>query len=238
MQLHSSVGLGNGLGSLFHVFRKQRTPLVVIAGEAGVNADALEAHMALDLIQFARPVTKYAARAIHPASLLRLLRRCIKIAATPPFGPTFLSVPQDILDQPNEEPVLPTVVPDTRVLPEPSLLARAADLLAGAESPVIIMGDGVSHAQAQGELGNLAEVWGAGVYGAMASEINIPWSHPLYRELTGHMFGSFSRRFVENADAALTSSPTYVGLWTIRSARSRASSTSISTRMRLPRTIR
>ncbi len=73
--------------------------------------DALDAHMALDLVTFARPVTKYAARAIHPGSLLRLLRRCIKIAATPPFGPTFLAVPQDVLDQPNDEPVLPTVDP-------------------------------------------------------------------------------------------------------------------------------
>ena len=90
VQLHSSVGLGNALGSLYHALRKQRTPLVVIAGEAGVAYDALDAHMALDLVTLARPVTKYATRAIHPGSLLRLLRRCIKIAATPPFGPYFL----------------------------------------------------------------------------------------------------------------------------------------------------
>ena len=51
------------------------------------------------------------------------------------------------------------------------------------------MGDGVSHAQAQAELAQLAETLGAGVWGAMASEINIPWTHPLYRGLTGHMFG-------------------------------------------------
>ena len=145
--------------------------------------------MALDLVTFARPVTKYATRVIHPGSLLRLLRRCVKMAATPPFGPTSSSVPQDILDQPNDEPVLPTVVPETRVTPEPALIARAAELLAGAENPVIIMGDGVAHSQAQAELARLAEVLGAGVWGAMASELNIPWTHPLYCGLTGHMFG-------------------------------------------------
>lgn len=37
----------------------------------------------------------------------------------------------------------------------------------------------------------------------MASEINLPWTHPLYRGLTGHMFGSTSRRTVENADAVV-----------------------------------
>ena len=109
-------------------------------------------HMWLDLVTFARPVTKYAARVIHPGSLLRLLRRCIKIAATPPFGPVFLAVPQDILDQPNDEPVLPTVVPETRVAPEPALIAAAAEMLAGAENPIILIGDGVAHSQAQDEL--------------------------------------------------------------------------------------
>ena len=159
--------------------------------------------MALDLVTVARPVTKYAARAIHPGSLLRLLRRCIKMAATPPVGPVFLAVPQDILDQPNDEPVLPTVIPETRVAPEPALIARAAEMLAGARNPVIIMGDGIAHSQAQGELARLAEVLGAGVWGAMASELNIPWTHPLYRGLTGHMFGQVSRRTVEHADAVV-----------------------------------
>jgi thiamine pyrophosphate-dependent acetolactate synthase large subunit-like protein len=203
VQLHCSVGLGNGLGSMYQAFRKQRTPLVVLAGEAGVAFDALDAHMALDLVGFARPVTKYAARAIHSGSLLRLLRRCIKMAATPPFGPTFLAVPQDILDQQNEEEVMPTVIPETRVTPEPSLIARAAQMLAGAENPVIIIGDGVSHSRAYGELASVAEGLGAGVWGAMVSEVNLPWTHPLYRGLTGHMFGTVSRRVVENADAVL-----------------------------------
>ena len=126
VQLHCSVGTGNALGSLYHAFRKQRTPLVVIAGEAGMSYDALDAHMALDLVTFARPVTKYAARAIHPGSLLRLLRRCVKTAMTPPYGPTYLAVPQDVLDMPNDEPVVPTAIPDTRVAPSAEAIAHAA----------------------------------------------------------------------------------------------------------------
>lgn len=203
VQLHSSVGLGNALGSLYQVFRKQRSPLVVIAGEAGVEYDALEAHMWADLAAFARPVTKYAARVVHPGSLLRLLRRCIKIAATPPVGPTFLAVPQDVLDEFNDEQVTPTVVPSTRVEPEPAEIARAVELLAGATSPVILVGDGVAHAHACEEVARLAEVLGAGVWGVMTSEVNIPWTNPLYQGLTGHMYGSSSRQLVENADAVV-----------------------------------
>jgi thiamine pyrophosphate-dependent acetolactate synthase large subunit-like protein len=202
VQLHTGVGLGNAIGSLYHALRRQ-TPMVILAGEAGVAYDALEAHMAVNLVEMARPVTKYAARAIHPGSLLRLLRRCLKIAATPPWGPVFLSIPQDILDQENTEAVVPTLVPRTRVLPEPALIAEAAAMLAGAENPVFLVGDGVSHAQAEAELTRLAEVIGAGVYGAMASELLMSWTHPLYRGLTGHMFGRASGRLVSDADAVL-----------------------------------
>ncbi|MBL8660986.1 MAG: thiamine pyrophosphate-binding protein [Rhodospirillales bacterium] len=202
VQLHCSVGLGNAIGSLFHA-RQRRSPLVVIAGEAGIGEGMLEAHMSADLVAMARPVTKYAARAEHPASLLRLFRRCFKVAATPPFGPVFLSVPQDILDAVNEEPVVPTQVPSTRVVPEPALIAAAAEMLGAARRPVILMGDGVAHSGATEEIGRLAETIGAGVWGEMSSELNMPWDHPLYCGLAGHMFGHDSARIVAEADAVL-----------------------------------
>jgi thiamine pyrophosphate-dependent acetolactate synthase large subunit-like protein len=203
VQLHSSVGTGNALGSLYHTMRMQRTPLVVIAGEAGMAYDPLDAHMSLDLVAFARPVTKYAARATHPGSLLRLLRRCVKTAMTPPYGPTFLAVPQDVLDQVNDEDVVPSVIPNRCVAPAQESIAEAASLLAGSENPVIIVGDGISQAHAQPELAAVAEQLGASVWGAMVSEPAMPWSHPLYAGLTGHMFGANSRRAVETADAVL-----------------------------------
>jgi benzoylformate decarboxylase len=208
VQLHTGVGLGTGLGSIYHAFRRQ-TPMVVLAGEAGVAYDGMEAHMAVDLVGMARPVTKYATRVLHPASLLRLLRRCIKVASTPPCGPVFLAIPQDVLDQNNDEPVVPTLVPETRTLPEPALIAQAAEMLAGAENPVILMGDGISRSGGQAELLRVAEALGARVYGAMVSELIVPWTHPLYCGMTGHMFGYASAQTVADADAVLISG-TYV----------------------------
>ena len=200
--LHSGVGLGNAVGSLYHALHRQ-TPMVVLAGEAGVAYDALEAHMSVNLVDIARPVTKYATRAIHPESVIRLLRRCRKIAATPPRGPVFLALPQDVLDQLSDEPIVPTVVPDTRVVPQAGTVENAARLLAGARTPVILAGDGVAASGAVDELTRFAETWGAGVWGAMASELLMPWTHPLYAGLTGHMFGTDSAAIVANADAVL-----------------------------------
>ncbi|GAA2708261.1 thiamine pyrophosphate-binding protein [Actinoplanes palleronii] len=200
--LHSGVGLGNAVGSLYHALRRQ-TPMLVLAGEAGVAYDALEAHMAVNLVDIARPVTKYAARVTHPASLLRLIRRALKVAATPPRGPVFLALPQDVLDQLADEPIVPTVVPDTRVVPEKGSIQAAARLFAAAQAPVILAGDGIAASGGAEELVRFAETWGATVHGAMASELVMPWTHPLWGGLTGHMFGTDSAALVAQADAVL-----------------------------------
>ena len=115
MQLHSSPGIGNGVGALYQA-KRGNSPLVVIGGDAGIKYAAMDAQMAADLVGMTRPVTKWATVVQHPSSLLRILRRAIKIAATPPMGPVYVCLPQDILDAPAEEPVRPTSIPSTRIV--------------------------------------------------------------------------------------------------------------------------
>ena len=64
VQLHSGVGLGNGIGMMYQA-KRGGTPLVVIAGESGVRYDAMDAQMAADLVAMAKPVTKWATRVIR-----------------------------------------------------------------------------------------------------------------------------------------------------------------------------
>jgi thiamine pyrophosphate-dependent acetolactate synthase large subunit-like protein len=202
VQLHSGVGLGNGIGMMYQAFRGH-APLVVIAGEAGIRYDAMDSQMAADLVAMAKPVTKWATRVVDPNSTLRVLRRAIKIAMTPPMGPVFVCLPADILDQAVVEPIVPTSIPSTRIAPSDEDTASAARMLAGASKPVIIMGDGIAWAGAQAELTRVAEQLGAQVWGADNSEVNIPATHPLYNGNLGHMFGANSSRVTREADAIL-----------------------------------
>ncbi|MEU2454503.1 thiamine pyrophosphate-binding protein [Streptomyces sp. NPDC012765] len=202
LQLHSGVGLGNGIGMLYQSLRGH-TPLVVVAGDAGVRYDAMDAQMASDLVAMAKPVTKYATRVTDPRSLLRTVRRAVKIALTPPRGPVFVALPMDVLDELNSEPVLPATRVLTDVAPSPASVGRAAELLAAAERPIVLVGDGVALSGAQNELAAVAELLGADVYEADSSEVNIAASHPLRRGQTGHMFGPHSKELVGDADGVL-----------------------------------
>ncbi|RIK84801.1 MAG: thiamine pyrophosphate-binding protein [Planctomycetota bacterium] len=202
VQIHSSPGLGNAIGALYQAYRGH-APLVVLGGDAGVKFQAMDAQMAADLVSIAKPVTKWATCVTDPASTLRVLRRAIKIAATPPMGPVYVCLPQDVLDEIAGEPIRPTSIPSTRVVPDETLLKEATAMLASAEKPMIFVGDGVAYSQAQAELAAVAELLGAEVWSADAGEVNMSFAHPLYQGSTGHMFAETSRPITRRGDVNL-----------------------------------
>ncbi|BAT53554.1 thiamine pyrophosphate binding domain-containing protein [Nostoc sp. NIES-3756] len=202
VQIHSTPGLGNAIGALYQAYRGH-SPLVVIGGDAGIRYQAMDAQMAGDLVAFAEPVTKWSTMVMEPSSLLRVLRRAIKMAATPPMGPVYVCLPIDILDAPVVEEVRPTSIPSTRVLPDEQLLNTAATILASANKPMIFVGDGVAYSAAQNELTRVAELLGAEVWEADAGELNMSYAHPLYQGMTGHMFGDRSRPITTRGDVNL-----------------------------------
>ena len=202
VQIHSTPGLGNAIGALYQA-KRGHSPLVVIGGDAGIKYQAMDAQMAGDLVAFAEPVTKWSTQVMEPSSLLRVLRRAIKIATTPPMGPVYVCVPVDILDEPVVEEVRPTSFPSTKVLPDEETLKAAADMLASAENPMIYIGDGVAFSGAQDELTRVAELLGAEVWSADAGELNMSYAHPLYQGSTGHMFGYKSLPTTSKGDVNL-----------------------------------
>jgi len=202
VQIHSTPGLGNTIGALYQANRGH-APLVVIGGDAGLKYLPMEAQMFGDLVGMARPVTKWATMVTDPASLLRTVRRAIKIAGTPPMGPVYICLPADVLDALAVEEVHPTSCVSTRVLPDESFFDQAADWLASAQKPMLFIGDGVAYSNAQAEVTRVAEMLGAEVWGVDAGELNIRFDHPLYQGQTGHMFGLSSLPVTSKGDVNL-----------------------------------
>ena len=202
VQIHSTPGLGNTIGAMYQAMRGH-APLVIIGGDAGRKYIPMEAQMFGDLVAFAKPVTKWSTMVLDASSLLRTLRRAIKVAATPPMGPVYVCLPADILDMPVVEEVVPTSIPSTRVVPDDGFIQQAAAWLANAQTPMIFMGDGVAYSGAQKELAKVAELLGAEVWGVDAGELNMSYAHPLYQGQTGHMFGSSSLPITSKGDVNL-----------------------------------
>jgi thiamine pyrophosphate-dependent acetolactate synthase large subunit-like protein len=202
VQIHSTPGLGNAIGNLYQAMRGQ-SPLVVIGGDAGIRYQAMDAQMAGDLVAMAEPVTKWSTMVTHPSSLLRVIRRAIKVASTPPCGPVYVCLPQDILDAEVIEDIYPAHHPSLANQIHSEDANRIADALIKCRNPIILAGDGISWSDANSELVRLAEFIGARVYQADGGEINFPEAHPLYFGSTGHMFGDNSLTITRDADCCI-----------------------------------
>lgn len=182
VNLHVSCGLGNAMGMLYNAFR-EGTPLLVTAGQSDRRLAFEEPILWGEMAEVARPWTKWSHEVRRVQDLPSALRRAIQTALTPPTGPVFLSIPVDI--QAEEAELELTAAPrlDHRVRPSIEALRQAADVLATAKNPGILVGSRVLEAGAVEALVAVAERLGAPAIsesGTTHGRLGFPCDHPLY----------------------------------------------------------
>jgi len=96
LNLHTSAGLGNGIGNLTNAVANG-APLVVTAGNADRRHLIADPMLSGDLVGLARGVSKWGHEVRHAAELGTVLRRAFHDAAPPPAVPLFVSNPSDVL---------------------------------------------------------------------------------------------------------------------------------------------
>jgi benzoylformate decarboxylase len=182
VNLHISCGLGNAMGMLYNAYR-EGTPLLVTAGQQDRRLRFEEPILWGEMVQVARPWTKWAAEVERIQDLPVALRRAVQAALTPPRGPVFLSLPLDIqMELASGLELTPIRLPDPRVRPPLAALEAAVTTLRQAQRPAILAGSRVTEADAMSELVRIAELLGAPVFsesGTTHGRLAFPSQHPL-----------------------------------------------------------
>jgi acetolactate synthase I/II/III large subunit len=131
------------------------------------------------------------------------LQRAIDVARTPPTGPVRVGIPKDFLklDVPLAEPE--SVVEDRASEPPRGAVERAADLLAGAEKPVIVAGGGVRASGATDELVRVTERLDAPVVVTYKGKGAFPDDHDLATSALCGGAGTDVKGLIAESDAAL-----------------------------------
>jgi benzoylformate decarboxylase len=177
--LHSAVGIGHALGSVFTAFRNQ-TPLVISAGQQARSLLSGTPFLgATEAANFPKPYVKWSCEPARAEDVPAALAHAYHVAMQRPCGPTFVSIPMDDWGAVTE-PLRPRAV-SRDTAPDPELIATLAHELAAATNPVLVIGPEIDGEGAGDAVVAFAEHLRAPVLvSPFSSAVSFPERHPLF----------------------------------------------------------
>ncbi|MCP5111467.1 MAG: hypothetical protein GY953_11595, partial [bacterium] len=149
VNLHVIAGTAQAGGQLFNASRNG-SALVVTAGmndnELWTDDGGLAARPGFNQKEVNRQFTKISWECRHPRALPLMLRRAFKVAATEPWGPTYLAMASYALEAKDVEGhILPgeRFLVRGRVRADRDTIEKAARMLVDARRPLMVVGDEV-----------------------------------------------------------------------------------------------
>lgn len=173
----ANVGLPNGVTQLVNTY-KDRIPLLLVVGafpQEQVGRDGPQEYEHQE--NMLAPLTKWYWQAQSVTGIPETVRRAFKFAATPPGGPVFLAIPDNMLRTEGTAAVMDKALFDVpmRIRADQKDVEAIARLLIEAKNPLLSVGDEITLCQAESEVVELAELLGLPVAGG--GEFGV-WSKP------------------------------------------------------------
>ena len=172
------------------------TPMLAIVGEHPVSwidyVDQGRASQGIDQISMLKAVSKKVIYVPTPETLPSLVKAAFLEATSGRPGPVSLVIPADVFKAPLEVENLQNYIdpnfasyPATRTIPEPEKVVKAADLLARAKNPVMLVGGGALISGAEEEVKQLAELLTIPVVTTFTGKGVLSDNHPLALGVVG-----------------------------------------------------
>ncbi len=187
VNLHTAPGVGNAMGAIFNA-QANKSPLVISAGQQYRSLMTLQANLTnRDAVRMPHPLVKWSYEPPRAQDVPHALARAIHVAALPPRGPSFLSIPMDDWGAEVDEGAVNHQ--STRSVtgvgqPGPAALAELAERLRSAERPALVAGPDVDASGGWEAAIRLAELQRLPVYATPApggGRIGFPEDHPLFQ---------------------------------------------------------
>ncbi|MGQ3330605.1 thiamine pyrophosphate-binding protein [Halorubrum sp. FL23] len=138
-----------------------------------------------------------------PGGAVPAVAEAIRVAREHPQGPVRVGIPKDVLASRTPQPAVGERGPAAPPAPPAEAVDRAADLLAGADAPVILAGGGVRRAGASESLRAVAERLDAPVVTTYKGKGTLAETHPLSAGVLCGGASSELRELLADADRGL-----------------------------------
>ena len=183
-----------------------RAPLVAITGQASMNRRHKESHQSIDVMSMFKPVTKWNTSLPKAEVIPEAIRKAFKIAQTEKPGSTHVELPEDVAEETiGDERALEPLFVQAPVTPEPSQaqVARAVQAIAGAQRPVLLVGNGVIRGRAHDAVRSFARQLQIPVLHTFMAKGALPDSDPLSLYTIGLPARDYAAVVMEQADAVI-----------------------------------
>ena len=161
-------------------------PMICITGQAVSTKLHQEAFQAVDIVEIAKPVTKWAVQVKEAAQAPWIFREAFRMARSGRPGPVLIDLPLDVQKQEIEwDPAVDAPLPVQRIEPHQPRVERALDMLLEADRPLILAGGGVILGEAHEQVRELAELVGVPVQVTLMGKGSFPEDHELFAGMTG-----------------------------------------------------
>lgn len=194
VMVHVNVGTANTICGLMNAAR-DNVPLLLAAGRTPLTETGhagsrdVSIHWAqenFDQGAIARENVKWDYELRHGQPVNTVVARALDIAMSEPRGPVYLTLPREVLGDPaGDEGELPRMATRGAAAAAPAIgaLEQVADLIAGAQFPLIIAGRASTSPGAFEALGALADQ--AAIAVTSGAHPNLPSAHPMNLGMTG-----------------------------------------------------
>lgn len=177
------------------------SPVVCLTPETGSNTQGLGGFQETEQLPFFEKITKYQVHCGNQERIPELLSRCFDYAMIE-RGPTQFNIPRDLFYG-DFKTRIPQPIALERGPGGPEALARAADMIAGAEFPVILSGGGVVMSDGVDQVKALAEYLQAPVINTYLHNDSFPKSHPLWAGPIGYQGSKAAMKLLAQADVVI-----------------------------------
>jgi thiamine pyrophosphate-dependent acetolactate synthase large subunit-like protein len=190
-------GAENSFGGVAQAFGDS-SPIVVLPGGYPRNVAGVPPHFSSALNY--RHVTKSAEQLTAASQVQDALRRAFTNVRNGRPRPALVELPVDLLDEEVPDPVDYVPTKRYRSGPDPETVREVAQILVGADSPVLYAGQGVHYARAWPQLRQLAELLEAPVTTSLQGKSAFPENHPLSLGSGGRTLPKPVHHFLQKAD--------------------------------------
>lgn len=180
-------------------------PMLAMVGQANTWQLSMDPFQCVDMVSIAETVTKKVFRPMKAEDVPEMMREAFYLMRSGKPGPVLIDFPLDVQMAELEFDIEKYTAKEVEeVVPDSELIDQAIDMLASAESPIIIMGGGVILSESEKELTAFAEEYQIPVITTYMAKGGLPSEHPLNAGHAGIQVGQpVGNKYLLESDVVL-----------------------------------